>query len=84
MDYGLTTAYGSQTTLNTAMVTSHSCAAHRTDREYTLYHYRVKSRDAAGNLSVSTDRTFTTNAPANNAPWLKPTQPLPGPLRRLR
>jgi hypothetical protein len=29
----------------------------------TLYHYRVKSRDAAGNLAVSGDLTFTTLAP---------------------
>jgi len=29
-----------------------------------VYHYRVLSRDAAGNLSVSGDFTFTTSAPA--------------------
>jgi len=28
-----------------------------------VYHYRVKSRDAAGNLATSADVTFTTAAP---------------------
>jgi hypothetical protein len=61
VEYGLTTAYGSQTTLNTAMATSHSAQLSGLTTG-TLYHYRVKSRDAAGNLSVSSDRTFTTTA----------------------
>jgi len=34
----------------------------------TLYHYRVKSRDAVGNLAVSGDFTFTTAAPADTTP----------------
>ena len=34
----------------------------------TLYHFRVKSQDAAGNLAVSTDFTFTTlQAPITSA-----------------
>jgi hypothetical protein len=49
------------------MVTSHSAQLSGLTAG-TLYHYRVKSRDAAGNLSVSANRTFTTTAPANNAP----------------
>src|SRR3989454_6497285 len=32
-----------------------------------LYHYRVKSKDAAGNLAVSSDAVFTT-APAPDTP----------------
>jgi len=32
----------------------------------TLYHYRVKSRDAAGGLTVSPDNVFTTNAVATS------------------
>jgi hypothetical protein len=67
VEYGLTTSYGSQTTLNTSLVTSHSAQLSGLTAG-TLYHYRVKSRDAAGNLSVSTDRTFTTSTPANGAP----------------
>ena len=34
----------------------------------TLYHYRVKSRDAAGNLSVSGDFTFITTSGGGGAP----------------
>src|SRR5437016_7186542 len=34
----------------------------------TVYHYRVKSRDAAGNLAVSADVTFTTVAPPDTTP----------------
>jgi hypothetical protein len=38
----------------------------------TLYHYRVKSQDAAGNLAVSTDSTFTTlSASAGLIAYLK-------------
>jgi hypothetical protein len=66
VEFGTTTAYGSSTTLNTAMVTSHSAQLSGLAAN-TLYHYRVKSRDAAGNLSISADRTFTTGV-ANVAP----------------
>jgi hypothetical protein len=47
-------------------VTSHSAALSGLTAG-TLYHYRVKSRDAAGNLATSTNFTFTTAA-ANRAP----------------
>ncbi len=59
VEYGLTTSYGSQTTLNAAMVISHSQALSGLSVA-TLYHYRVKSKDAAGNLATSVDYTFTT------------------------
>jgi RHS repeat-associated protein len=59
VEYGPTTAYGQATTLNTALVTAHSQGLSGLTSE-TLYHYRVKSRDAAGNLAVSGDFTFTT------------------------
>jgi hypothetical protein len=67
VEYGLTTAYGSQTTLDSSMVTSHSAQLSGLTAG-TLYHYRVKSRDAAGNLSVSADRTFTTAAAPDTTP----------------
>jgi hypothetical protein len=67
VEYGLTTSYGSQTTLNTSMVTGHSAQLSGLTAG-TLYHYRVKSRDAAGNLSVSADRTFTTAAAPDTTP----------------
>ncbi len=63
VEYGTTTAYGSATTLNPALVTSHSVALSGLTAN-TLYHFRVRSKDAAGNLSVSADSTFTTSADA--------------------
>lgn len=59
VEYGLTTAYGSTTTLNTAPVVNHSVVLNGLEPN-TTYHYRVKSRDLAGNLSVGQDQTFTT------------------------
>ncbi len=44
------------------MVTAHSQALSGLTAS-TLYHFRVKSRDAAGNLATSADGTFTTTAP---------------------
>src|SRR5439155_2858245 len=68
VEYGTTAAYGSSTTLNAAQVTSHSAALSGMQAS-TTYHYRVKSRDAAGNLAVSGDFTFTTAAaPDTTAP----------------
>ena len=62
VEYGTTTGYGSSTQVNPAMTTSHSAQLTGLSAN-TLYHYRVKSRDAAGNLASSGDQTFTT--PAN-------------------
>jgi len=61
VEYGTTTAYGNSTTLNTTMVTSHSAALSGLSPS-TLFNYRVKSRDAAGNLATSGNFTFTTAA----------------------
>lgn len=61
VEYGATTAYGQSSVLNTARVTAHSAALTGLSGS-TLYHYRVKSRDAAGNLASSGDQTFTTPA----------------------
>jgi hypothetical protein len=64
VEYGLTTSYGTSTTLNTSMVTSHSVPLTGLTAS-TLYHYRVKSKDGASppNLATSTDNTFTTVTP---------------------
>jgi len=59
VDYGTTTSYGSSSALNNSLVTSHSAFASGLSAS-TLYHYRAKSRDAAGNLAVTGDFTFTT------------------------
>ena len=62
IEYGLTTSYGS-TTSDVATVTSHSVALSGLSSS-TLYHYRVKSTDAAGNTATGTDNTFTTSTPS--------------------
>jgi hypothetical protein len=59
VEYGRTTAYGTTTSLTTSLVTLHSQALSGLAPN-TVYHYRVKSRDAAGNLAVSGDFTFKT------------------------
>lgn len=61
VEYGRTTSYGSQTTLDTSMVTFHSVSLSGLSAN-TTYHYRVKSKDASGNLAVSQDYTFTTGS----------------------
>ena len=63
VEYGTTTAYGSATTLDATLATSHSQLLTGLSPS-TVYHYRVLSRDGAGNPAVSTDATFTTAATA--------------------
>jgi len=77
VEYGLTTSYGSQTALNTAMVTSHSQSLSGLSSS-TTYHYRVKSRDAAGNLATSGDYTFTTTSQDTVSPTVSITSPTSG------
>ena len=63
--YGTTPEYGSTTTLNPALVTSHSQSLTGLSPS-TPYHYRVLSTDGTGALVVSADAAFTTAAaPAN-------------------
>ena len=64
VDYGATSAYGSSSPLVSALLTSHSVSLSGLQASK-LYHYRVKSRDAAGNLAISNDFTFTTVAPGS-------------------
>ncbi len=61
VEYGTTTTYGATTALNATMVTTHSQGLTGL-LAGTSYHYRVKSKDAAGNLATSADQTFTTSA----------------------
>ncbi len=60
VEYGLSASYGSQTTLDTSMLTAHSVLLSGLSFS-TTYHYRIKSKDAAGNLATSGDYTFTTS-----------------------
>ena len=61
VQYGTTTSYGSTTALNSALATAHSQALTGLAANQ-RYHYRVRSRDAAGNLATSGDSTFTTRS----------------------
>ena len=61
VEFGLTTAYGTSTSINLNLLTAHSQVLSGLNSG-TLYHYRVKSMDSAGNLAVSGDFTFTTTA----------------------
>ncbi|MFA6003657.1 MAG: right-handed parallel beta-helix repeat-containing protein, partial [Elusimicrobiota bacterium] len=63
VEYGRTTAYGQQSGLHTALAASHSTGLSGLGSS-TVYHYRVRSRDAAGNLAVSGDYSFLTSASA--------------------
>jgi concanavalin A-like lectin/glucanase superfamily protein/purple acid phosphatase-like protein len=66
VEYGTTIDYGSLSVLATPLVTSHTQALAGLSADST-YHYRVRSRDGAGNLAMSSDRTFAT-APPDTAP----------------
>src|SRR5206468_6653683 len=72
MDYGLTTAYGSSTPLNSSLLTAHAVTLTGL-LATTTYHYRVKSRDAAGNLTTSADFTLTTLVGASTITSFTPT-----------
>jgi len=59
VEYGSTISYGNTTTEDPALVTAHTVQLTGLTAN-TLYHYRVKSWDGAGNLTTSGDFTFTT------------------------
>src|SRR5215831_2591639 len=82
VEYGVTTGYGNVVSLNT-LSTSHQLTLFGLTPD-TLYHYMVKSKDKAGNLSTSGDLTFTTAKDSSPAPTPIPTPtptptPIPGP-----
>ena len=66
VEYGLTTSYGSSTS-NATNVTNHSITLSGLSAT-TLYHYRVKSVDVAGNTATSMDHSFQTGGSVNYAP----------------
>jgi hypothetical protein len=61
VEYGPTASYEAITTLDATLVTSHSVSLSELTPG-TIYHYRVKSKDASGNEAVSADQTLTTVA----------------------
>lgn len=90
VEYGLTDSYGSSTTLDSTLITSHT--ANITGlAQTTSYHFRVISVDAAGNISTSGDNVFTTSGATGGSvqsdagvgspatPTSNPTTPTPAP-----
>lgn len=63
VEYGLSATYGASTSLDSTLVSAHSVLLTGLSAD-TLYHFRVKSRNAAQTLAVSDDATFTTSAAA--------------------
>lgn len=59
VEYGQTTGYGSTTTLDQNLVTSHSVSLSGLNAT-TTYHFRVQSKDASNNVATSADTSFTT------------------------
>src|SRR5204862_167744 len=58
--YGLTSSYGSMTTLDTTLRTTHTVTLTGLS-EATGYHYKVLSVDGSANAAASPDTIFTTN-----------------------
>src|SRR6185503_12112722 len=67
VEYGQTAAYGSSTALGAPPVVAHTILLSGLGPA-TTYHFRVKSRDAAGNLATSGDFTFLTLPVSGSAP----------------
>lgn len=63
VEYGTTLSYGSIVPVHATRVTSHSMNITGLTQG-TTYHYRVVSKDAAGNIGRSGDMTFVTSVPA--------------------
>src|SRR5438876_147371 len=73
-EYGLTTAYGTLSAPDSNLVTAHVRALTGLSAG-TLYHYRVRSHDASGNLAVSADSTFSTIAVDTTVPTISIASP---------
>jgi hypothetical protein len=67
VEYGPTTVYGTLTTLNSTLSTSHSQALAGLTLG-TLYHYRVRSKNSSGVESISGDFAFQTSSTVNTTP----------------
>jgi uncharacterized protein DUF1800/purple acid phosphatase-like protein len=74
VQYGVTTSYGNTVSLKT-MEMNHQMTMIGLTPD-TVYHYKITSKDEAGNLSTSGDLTFTTAK--GGSPTPTPT-PIPGP-----
>ena len=59
VEYGTTNAYGSTTTLDESLITSHGVTLAGLNPS-TTYHFKIKSKDESGNEVASQDQTLTT------------------------
>lgn len=67
VEYGLTTSYGNSTSFSPQMVTAHSAIMTGLTPN-TEYHYRVHSKTASNQETISPDFTVTTTGQTNSAP----------------
>jgi hypothetical protein len=67
VEYGTTTAYGTLTTLDGTLVTSHTALIGGLNAG-TLYHYRAHSKNANGVETISGDFMFQTNTTVDTIP----------------
>lgn len=67
VDYGTTTNYGNSTALNSSQVTSHAVGLTGL-QSGTLYHFRVRSKNADGTESISGDFAVSTNSTTDTTP----------------
>jgi hypothetical protein len=79
VEYGNSTAYGTLAPLNTASATSHSQLLGSLAAG-TTYYFRVRSKDASGNLAISAGSSFKTASATGDAtaPTVTTTQPASG------
>jgi hypothetical protein len=79
VDYGTSSSCGTLTSLISSLTTSHSQQLTGLPAG-TTYYYRVRSRDAAGNLALSATSTFVTTAASGDttAPTVTMTAPASG------
>lgn len=80
VSYGTTIAYSLGTVTDTTRVTNHTMTLSSLVSA-TTYHFQIVSSDAAGNSSVSSDRTFTTEPdrrPPTNASSFAAVEVVPG------
>ncbi len=66
-EYGTTTSYGTATTLDSTLLTSHAVTLTGLSTG-TLYHYRVHSKNSSGVESISGDFAFSTNNTIDTTP----------------
>ena len=71
VEYGTTSSYGSTTTLDEELATSHSVSLSGLEPN-TTYHFRAKSKDEAGNQALSNDYVLATSKPATEVSGIIP------------